>query len=178
MGGLWCDYDHMTNVPGLFAVGEVDYQYHGANRLGANSLISCLYGGMVCGPRMVAYASTGALSTAPASSGVFDAQRDKVQGEFDQIRKMDGPVNPYQLWWELGQMMTTYVTVVRRNDELRKTDENLRKMMEQWKQCSALDTGKTANQAIMFVRQLWNMLVLARVITVGALPPSATMRSS
>src|SRR5262249_54659945 len=36
MGGLWIDYDHMTNVPGLFAAGEVDYQYHGANRLGAN----------------------------------------------------------------------------------------------------------------------------------------------
>jgi succinate dehydrogenase / fumarate reductase flavoprotein subunit len=166
MGGLWCDYDHMTNIPGLFAVGEVDYQYHGANRLGANSLISCLYGGMVCGPRMVTYANS-ALPAAPST--VFEAQRDKVQGEFDQIRKMDGPVNPYQLWWDLGQMMTTYVTVVRKNDELRKTDETLRKMMEQWKQCSPLDTGKTANQGIMFVRQLWNMLVLARVITVGAL---------
>jgi succinate dehydrogenase / fumarate reductase flavoprotein subunit len=50
MGGLYVDYDHMTNIPGLFAVGEVEYQYHGANRLGANSLFSCLYGGMVCGP--------------------------------------------------------------------------------------------------------------------------------
>src|SRR6266481_4356002 len=56
MGGLWVDYDQMTNVPGLFAVGEVDYQYHGANRLGANSLLSCLFGGMVCGPKMLAYA--------------------------------------------------------------------------------------------------------------------------
>src|SRR5438445_13371091 len=53
MGGLWVDYSHMTNVPGLFAAGEVDHQYHGANRLGANSLLSCLYSGRVAGPAMV-----------------------------------------------------------------------------------------------------------------------------
>ena len=73
MGGLWVDYDHMTNIPGLFAVGEVDYQYHGANRLGANSLISCLYGGMVCGPKMVAYANTGAVSS--LRGGALDGVR-------------------------------------------------------------------------------------------------------
>src|SRR6185369_14315175 len=76
---------------------------------------------------------------------------------------------PYALWWELGKMMTTYVTVVRKNSELKTVDENIQKMMERWQQCSVLDTGKNANQAMMFVRQLWNMLLLARVITVGAL---------
>ena len=64
MGGLWVDFERArraasssgsprnqaTNIPGLYAVGEVDYQYHGANRLGANSLLSCIYGGMVAGP--------------------------------------------------------------------------------------------------------------------------------
>ena len=38
MGGMWVDYNQMTNIPGLFAAGECEYQYHGANRLGANSL--------------------------------------------------------------------------------------------------------------------------------------------
>jgi len=47
MGGLWVDDHHMTNIPGLFAAGECDYQYHGANRLGANSLVSAIFGGMV-----------------------------------------------------------------------------------------------------------------------------------
>jgi succinate dehydrogenase / fumarate reductase, flavoprotein subunit len=169
MGGLYVDYDHMTNIPGLFAVGEVDYQYHGANRLGANSLISCLYGGMVCGPKMVAYATGNKLEAAGHNMAVFEAEKQKTQATYDQIGKMDGPENPYQLWWELGQMMTTYVTVERKNDELKTVDENLQKMMERWKQCSVLDTGKTANQSVMFVRQLWNMLLLSRVITVGAL---------
>src|SRR4051794_1205747 len=52
MGGLWVDYDQMTSMKGLFAVGEVDYSIHGANRLGANSLLSCIYGGMVAAPAM------------------------------------------------------------------------------------------------------------------------------
>jgi succinate dehydrogenase flavoprotein subunit len=167
MGGLWVDYDHMTNIPGLFAVGEVDYQYHGANRLGANSLISCLYGGMVCGPKMVAYSAGGKLEKAPST--VFEAEQKKMQELYDGIGKMEGPENPYKLWWELGQMMTTYVTVERHNKELQTVDENLQKMMERWKQCSVLDTGKTANQSVMFMRQLWNMLLLSRVITIGAL---------
>jgi succinate dehydrogenase / fumarate reductase flavoprotein subunit len=170
MGGLWVDYDQMTNIPGLFAVGEVDYQYHGANRLGANSLISCLYGGMVCGPRMVAYAHSDAYSSAgKAPSTVFEREQKRIGDELGAIGKMDGPENPYAIWWELGQMMTTYVTVERHNHELKKVDETIVQMMERWKKCSVLDSGKHANQALMFTRQLWNMLCLARVITVGAL---------
>jgi succinate dehydrogenase / fumarate reductase flavoprotein subunit len=170
MGGLWVDYDQMTNIPGLFAVGEVDYQYHGANRLGANSLISCLYGGMVCGPKMVAYAQSGSYTAAgPAAATVLEREQKRLAAEYEQIGKMDGPENPYQIWWELGQMMTTYVTVERHNNELKKVDESIVQMMERYKKCSVLDTGKLANQSLMFTRQLWNMLVLARVITVGAL---------
>ena len=47
--------NQVTNVPGLYAAGEVDYQYHGANRLGANSLVACLYAGKIGGPAMVRY---------------------------------------------------------------------------------------------------------------------------
>ena len=50
MGGIWVDFNQMTNVPGIFAAGECEYQYHGANRLGANSLVSCIFGGFHAGP--------------------------------------------------------------------------------------------------------------------------------
>src|ERR687888_61056 len=50
MGGLWVDFEQATNVPGIFAAGECEYSYHGANRLGANSLVSCIYGGSMAGP--------------------------------------------------------------------------------------------------------------------------------
>ena len=56
MGGLWVDYDQRTNIPGLLAAGECDYSIHGANRLGANSLVSCVFGGFVAAPAAIEYA--------------------------------------------------------------------------------------------------------------------------
>src|SRR6267143_968014 len=57
MGGIWVNgEDQATNVPGIYAAGECEYQYHGANRLGANSLVSCIFGGGIAGPAAVKYA--------------------------------------------------------------------------------------------------------------------------
>ena len=50
MGGMWVDFTQATNIPGVYAAGECEYQYHGANRLGANSLVSCIFGGFIAGP--------------------------------------------------------------------------------------------------------------------------------
>ncbi|HYO47029.1 MAG TPA: succinate dehydrogenase (quinone) flavoprotein subunit, partial [Gemmatimonadota bacterium] len=57
MGGMWVDYDLMTSIPGVFSGGEANYEYHGANRLGANALVSCTFDGMKGGPRMIDYAT-------------------------------------------------------------------------------------------------------------------------
>ncbi len=67
MGGLWVDFDQQTNIPGVFAAGEADYSIHGANRLGANSLLSCIYAGLLAGPNAVAYAK--ALKPATGDGG-------------------------------------------------------------------------------------------------------------
>ena len=56
MGGIWVDRKHRTNIPGLFASGECDYQYHGANRLGANSLLSAAHSGTISGPEAIRWA--------------------------------------------------------------------------------------------------------------------------
>lgn len=168
MGGLWIDYNHMTNIPGLFAAGECDYQYHGANRLGANSLLSCVFGGMVAGPKAIEYMRGLEKSAEDLPSSLFEAQQKKEQEKFDQILKMDGNENAYLLHKELGEWMTDNVTVVRYNDRLLKTDEKIQELMERWKRINVNDTAKWSNQAATFTRQLWNMLELARVITLGA----------
>src|SRR5271155_894527 len=86
MGGLWVDYErdargslktgsprnHSTSIPGLYAVGEVDYQYHGANRLGANSLLSCIYGGMATGPAVASYQKGLGRSAFDLPKSIFD----------------------------------------------------------------------------------------------------------
>src|SRR5437016_4629740 len=67
MGGLWVDFKQATNIPGIFACGECDYSIHGANRLGANSLLSCIYGGFVAGPQAMAYAKNQTKSSTAAN---------------------------------------------------------------------------------------------------------------
>ena len=167
MGGLWVDYDHMTNVPGLFAVGEVDYQYHGANRLGANSLLSCLYGGMVCGPKMLAYAK--GLKRGAASNGLVERERKRQEDVYERVYRMDGNENAYALWRELGEWMTQHVTVERYNKNLQRTDDKIVELKDRWGRIGLHDRSHWLNQEVSFVKQLWNMLELARVITLGAL---------
>ncbi|MFC0469471.1 succinate dehydrogenase flavoprotein subunit [Halalkalibacter kiskunsagensis] len=168
MGGMWIDYDQMTNIPGLFAAGECDYSQHGGNRLGANSLLSAIYGGMVAGPKAVEYMN-GLDKTADAMpTSLFENEAKKEQQAYDDIMKMDGKENAYILHKELGEWMTDNVTVVRYNDKLQKTDEKIQELMERFKNININDTAKWSNQGASFTRQLDGMLSLARVITLGA----------
>jgi succinate dehydrogenase or fumarate reductase, flavoprotein subunit, Bacillus subtilis subgroup len=168
MGGLWVDFDQMTNIKGLFACGECDYQYHGANRLGANSLLSALYGGMVAGPNAVHYLSGLDKSSEEEQSALFDDALSREKEKYRRITEMDGDENAYVLHKELGEWMTKYVTVVRENKTLLETDQHIQELMERYKHININDTSKWSNGGASFTRQLWNMMELARVITLGA----------
>ena len=170
MGGLWTDFNEMTNIPGLFASGEVDYQYHGANRLGANSLLSCIHGGLyLAGPAAVKYAKGSAKSSEAVGEGPFQRELARQNDAYKQLVGATGKENPYSMWLEMGSWMTDNVTVVRYNDKLRETDVKLQELMERYKDIGVPDKSGWSNQALLFTRQLWNMLVLARVVTIGAL---------
>jgi len=169
MGGMWVDYNQMTNIPGLFAAGECDYSQHGANRLGANSLLSAIYGGMVAGPKAIEYIKGLNQSSDDLSSTLFDSSTSKEQAKYDNILKMDGTENAYLIHKELGEWMTDNVTVVRYNDRLQKTDDKIVELMERYKKININDTNKWSNAGASFTRHLWNMLVLSRAITIGAL---------
>ena len=102
MGGLWTDYgpdqngliDHgsprnqMTSITGLFAAGEADYQYHGANRLGANSLLSCIYTGLMMARGIMNYTDSLEKSVDDIPSTVFDDARNHWKTRFKEIKKM------------------------------------------------------------------------------------------
>lgn len=166
MGGLWVDYRQMTNVPGLFASGEADFQYHGANRLGANSLLSCVYAGQVGGPAMLEYAKS---AKREINSTIYDQELARQREWFEKVFKLQGSENVFSLWRELGEVMTENVTVVRVNKNLKATDDKILELKDRWGRIGLSDRGKWANQEVMFVRQFWNMLELARPITLGAL---------
>ena len=169
MGGLWVDYDQMTNIPGIFAAGECDYSQHGANRLGANSLLSAIYAGMVAGPNSVNYMKKLDKHAEDMPSTIFDAHIAAEQQKWDDTMALDGTENAYVLHKELGEWMTDNVTVVRYNDRLQATDEKIQELLERYNNININDTQKWSNQGATFTRQLKNMLYLARVITLGAL---------
>ncbi|MCM3111180.1 succinate dehydrogenase flavoprotein subunit [Lederbergia lenta] len=169
MGGLWVDYEQHTSIPGLFAAGECDYSQHGANRLGANSLLSAIYGGMVAGPEAAKYIDGLERSSDALPSSLFDNAAKQEQEKWNDILSLDGTENAYVLHKELGEWMTNNVTVVRYNDKLQQTDDKIVELMERYKNININDTANWSNQGAAFTRQLWHMLQLGRVITIGAL---------
>jgi succinate dehydrogenase / fumarate reductase flavoprotein subunit len=168
MGGLWVDYDQRTNIPGLLAAGECDYSIHGANRLGANSLVSCVYGGFVAAPAAITYAKNVERKGAEGSR-IYDQELRKQQEINDALVKQSGNENQYILHQEMGKWMTDNVTVVRYNDKLKATDNKLLELMDRYKRISINDSNLWATMALPHARHLDNMLELARVITLGAL---------
>jgi succinate dehydrogenase / fumarate reductase flavoprotein subunit len=183
MGGLWVDYERSaagsvvvgsprnqaTNVPGLYAAGECEYQYHGANRLGANSLLSCLWGGMVAGPAIAAYRRNVAKSAWDLPSSMFEKAEKRAAREFDAVLGMEGDENPYALHQELGETMLVDCTIERHNATLDRVLAKIEEVAERSSRVGVTDSAKgKMNQGAQYVRHLKNMIVLARLVAQGA----------
>lgn len=185
MGGLWVDYkrsaegglvqgspvNQVTNIPGLYAIGECDYQYHGANRLGANSLLSCIFSGLITAPGIqTLLGSLKGGSAADQPPALFEQARKRHQQAHDDLLKRSiGGENPYLIHQELGDVMTKAATVVRRNDQLEAAIETVSELAQRAKKCSLSDTGNWTNQNVVFTKALRDMFPIAQSILKGAL---------
>jgi len=167
MGGIWVDKKHNTNIPGLMASGECDYQYHGANRLGANSLLSATYSGTVSGPEAMRWAKEGERGSELTDEDLAKAAKD-CRDEYEAILKMDGVENAHQLHHELGDVMNKYVTIERVNKDLDFCFDEVKKILKRWDNIGLVDKATWANQEAMFTRQLRNMILYALVVTKAA----------
>ncbi len=165
MGGMWVDFDQMTNIPGVFAAGEADYSIHGANRLGANSLLSCIYGGFTAGPNALRYAKN--LPTQPGDGG-HASEKVRQMGLNNVLLSNQGKENPFKLWRELGDTMTRHCTIIRYNTGLQEADAKIVELLDRYNNINLSDKSAWANTSFAFTRQLQNMLQLARVIVQGA----------
>ncbi|HEV2305551.1 MAG TPA: succinate dehydrogenase flavoprotein subunit [Candidatus Acidoferrales bacterium] len=175
MGGLWVDNDNQaTNIPGIFAAGECEYQYHGANRLGANSLVSCIYGGMVAGPSAVKYARNLEKGCESVPSPIYDRERSRQQEINDALLNSQGFENPITIWKELGDLMVEHVTVVRLNANIEKALRKLDELSDRFSRVNLSDRTQWSNQTLQFTRELGNMLILSKVIALGALARNET----
>jgi succinate dehydrogenase / fumarate reductase flavoprotein subunit len=185
MGGLWVDYErndntgglvlgstrnHHSNIPGLFVIGEADYQYHGANRLGANSLLSCIFSGLYVAPTIETWFKNlpnGSSEDQPTS--LFDGAAKAHKTAMDHLIANEGDENPYTLHQELGDSMTRNVTVVRNNKNIQETIDTIEELDERYQNVSLSDKSQWTNQNFSFTRALGDMILMARVVAKGAL---------
>ena len=188
MGGLWVDYERsasggltvgsprnqITNIPNLYAIGECDYQYHGANRLGANSLLSCIFSGLVVAPGIESLVKGQKQAASELPTSLFEQSRRAHQSRHDALLKRSasgsgGGENPYLIHQELGDVMTKAATVVRRNDQLQDALAKVHDLYARAKKSSLSDTGNWTNQNVVFTKALLDMFPLALTILQGAL---------
>ena len=183
MGGLWVDYqrsaaggleigsprNQQTSIPGVYAIGECDYQYHGANRLGANSLLSCIFSGLIVAPSVVNLTESRNGQPASDSQALLDRAVAQHQAAYQRLlaRRGDGE-NPYLIHQQLGRVMTRAATVVRHNDDLDRAYEEVLNLQQRAARSSLSDTGRWTNQNLVFTRAMADMFPLARTILKGA----------
>jgi len=185
MGGLWTGFkkdektgglkfgdpaNMATSIPGLYAMGEVSFAYHGANRLGANSLLSCIFDGLFGGRCVKNYCTDVAAAAADdVPQSVHDAAVKRETDRQNWLVNNQGDENPYLLWQEMGRWMTDNCTVVRHNERLQQTLERCQQWKQRYRRIKLSDTGMWTNQNLSFARATRDMIVLAEAILQGAL---------
>lgn len=180
MGGAYVDWPaqedpdretrfrQMTNIPGCFVVGEADFEYHGANRLGANSLLSAMFGGLVAAVEIPRY-----LATLPPESHPSSAFSDALaveEAKRKDLLSRSGPENVHKLHEELSDWLLKNVTVKRNNADLTLTLNKIYEIRDRYRNITLSDKGETTiNQTLQLAHEFESMLEIAIVITKGAL---------
>ena len=162
--------NQQTNIPGLYAIGECDYQYHGANRLGANSLLSCIFSGLIVAPgiaTLLKVAQGRAAAEQPAS--LFEAARKQHQAAHDAAA---------QAARRRRESVPDSSGAGRRDDQgrhgraaqrsaARSATTRCSELAERAERCSLSDTGNWTNQNVVFTKSLRDMFPLAKAILQG-----------
>lgn len=181
MGGGWVDWPsaddpdrstrfrQMTNLRGCFNIGESDYQFHGANRLGANSLLSCIFSGLVAGVEVPRYIEQLKFSYKKTAEKYYEEALQKEEAFKKELFSRNGPENIHKLHEELADFMVRNVTVKRNNKDLKETLEEIKRIEKRYLHISLDDKTQFANQTYIFANQFRYMLDLAKIITKGAL---------
>lgn len=128
MGGLWVDYNLMTNVPGLYAVGEANFADHGANRLGASSLMQCLADGYFIIPVTIGdYLSRHPVAEIKVDHPAFAEAEEAARDQMRRLLSIDGKRSADSFHRELGKYMWEYCGISRNRESLQ---EGLKKIPE------------------------------------------------
>jgi succinate dehydrogenase / fumarate reductase, flavoprotein subunit len=135
MGGLWVDYNLMSNIPGLFVLGEANFSDHGANRLGASALMQGLSDGYFVLPSTIAtYLATVKAGSRPATDkGEFKEAEESVRGFIQRVTASGGKRTPDSFHKQLGKIMWEYCGMARTEAGLKKGIQLIGELREEYR---------------------------------------------
>ncbi len=171
MGGLWVDYNLMSNIPGLFVLGEANFSDHGANRLGASALMQGLADGYFVIPYTInAYFSKGKPQTLPTDHPAFVQTEREVQVRIQKLININGKQSPMQLHRKLGKIMWDYVGMSRNKAGLEKSLELIREVREEfWNDLKIVGPDSYINPVIEKAGRVADFMEFAEVMALDAL---------
>jgi succinate dehydrogenase / fumarate reductase flavoprotein subunit len=171
MGGLWVDYNLMSNVPGLYVIGEANFSDHGANRLGASALMQGLADGyfvlpVTIGDYLAGQFGKKVAAAHPAFAEAETAVRQRVSRLLDA--KGTRTVDSYHK--ELGTIMWDYCGMARTAEGLKKALTMIRELRDQyWRDVRVLGGGEEPNQALEKAGRVADFFELAELMCIDAL---------
>ena len=171
MGGLWVDYNLMTTVPGLFAIGEANFSDHGANRLGASALMQGLADGYFILPYTIGgYLATEKLDPVAVDRAEFQLAEQEASGRVDRLLSIKGERTVDDLHRELGQIMWEHVGISRTYEGLETALEKIPKLREEfWNNVKVTGSAGDFNQALERALRLADFLELGELMARDAL---------
>ena len=172
MGGLWVDYNLMTNIPGLYALGEANFSDHGANRLGASALMQGLADGYFVAPYTVGDYLAGLLGTAPVSTDdpVFTQAVAAAKDDMARWLAINGTKSPEYYHRELGKIMWDNCGMARDKNGLEKAISEIRSLREEFhKDVRVLGDPEGVNQSLEKVGRIDDFFELGELMCRDAL---------
>ena len=172
MGGLWVDYDLMSNVPGLFVIGEANFSDHGANRLGASALMQGLADGYFVVPLTIGNYLAGVSrdkKVDPNHAAVRDTERE-VKGRLDRLMSTNGSRTVDSFHIELGKLMWDHCGMERTESGLKEALVKIPELREQfWKEVRVPGSAATLNQSLEKAGRVADFMEFAEVMCYDAL---------
>jgi len=172
MGGLWVDYNLMTTIPGLFAVGESNFSDHGANRLGASSLMQCSGDGYFILPYTITDYLSAEIKTPKIKTDLpeFESTEKDVKNKISKLLSINGKETPTSYHRRLGQIMWDYCGMVRNEEGLKKALVLIKELEEEfWKNVKVVGKGEEVNQELEKAGRVADFFELGRLLCLDAL---------
>jgi len=172
MGGLWVDYELMTNIPGLYVIGEANFSDHGANRLGASALMQGLADGYFILPVTIGNYLANEIKTPPIPNDLpeFLQAEKEVKDQIERLMSIQGKLTVDEIWRELGNVMWEYAGIARNAEGLKMGIEKVKAIREEfWRNVKVPGSTNYYNEELMKACHVADFLELGELIMLDAL---------